>query len=90
MGGNLGGADEEGATSGCPLRNDVIRSMFSGGVTYPTNSLCEMGSVSELNAAESIGLITESYKRPGGWLHSRFIPEAQSGQGSDASRRAAS
>lgn len=33
--GELGGADGEGATSGCPLRHDVIRSIFSGGVTDP-------------------------------------------------------
>lgn len=39
----LGGTDGEGATSGCPLRNDVIRSIFSGGVPHPTNSRYEMG-----------------------------------------------
>ncbi|XP_040464929.1 fibroblast growth factor 19 isoform X1 [Falco naumanni] len=39
-----------------------------------------MGSILELDAAESIGLITRSYKRPGGWLRPRYIPAAPPAQ----------
>ncbi|KAM6069626.1 fibroblast growth factor 19 [Theristicus caerulescens] len=47
-----------------------------------------MGSILELDAAESIGLITESYKRPGGWLRPRFIPAAQPAQPAPGRRSA--
>lgn len=85
----------EGATPpGCPLRHDVIWSIFSGGVTDPTNSRYETGSILELDAAESIGLITEAYKKPGGRLGPCYIlpatpPAAQSAQPRTAPPRTA-
>lgn len=57
-------------------------------MTDPTNSRYEMGSILELDAAESIGLIRESYKRPGGWLGPRYIPEPQPAQAAPGRRSA--
>lgn len=45
-------------------------------MTDPTNSRYETGSILELDAAESIGLITEAYKKLGGRLGPCYIPPA--------------
>lgn len=58
-------------------------------MTDPANSRYEMGSILELDAAESIELISESYKRPGGWLRPRYIPEAPPAQPAPGCRSAA-